>query len=260
METASSKDRPQVSAIIPVYRNAATLLELHQRLSLVLQSSRQTYEILFIDDACPEDSLNTLEQLAGADAHVGVIALQRNHGQQQAVLQGLACANGQSAVILDADLQDPPEAIPNLLEQLSHGYSIAFAGRRGQYEATHRLLTSRLFKTLLHWVTGVPRDAGIFMALDRQAIDRMLTFYAPQPFIVAMAGCSGLPMTSIPVERSARPRGESAYSSWKRLKTGMLAVYWAVRWKYHLGIPDRPTLSEEAECQARFGGPFTPHQ
>jgi glycosyltransferase involved in cell wall biosynthesis len=223
-----------VSVVLPVYRNAETLVELHSRLATVLEGCGLEFEVLCVDDACPLGSLDVLRTVARSDPRVAVVSLARNAGQHRAVLAGLSLARGQRAVVLDADLQDPPEAIPELLAKLEEGYGAVFAGRRGRYESAGRLLTSRLFKRLLSRLCGAGAgmaDAGLYVVLDRPMISRVLSMENGAPFVVAMIGCAGLPLASVPVVRSPRPSGESAYSSWRRLKSGLRAVAWVIRWR-----------------------------
>jgi hypothetical protein len=230
----TARSRPQeleLSVVVPVYRNRQTLRELRDRLRVVLAPRVTSYELIFVDDACPEGSLTVLEGLAREDPSISVVALERNAGQQQAVLAGLRLARGRAVVVMDADLQDPPEAIPVLLDELRHGHAAVFAGRRGSYESASRLISSRLFKRVLHVLCGVPADAGIFVAMNRQLLRKLMSFHAPRPFLVAMIGCTGLPVSSVPVERSPRADGRSAYTPWMRLKTGCLALAWVTIWR-----------------------------
>lgn len=222
---------PEISIVVPVYRNAETLAELSQRLRRVLGTRSLTYELILVNDACPEGSLAVLQELAHADSGVVVLALDRNVGQHRAVLAGLGHARGNQVVIMDADLQDPPEAIPALLEKLREGYGAVFAGRRGRYESLFRLFTSRLFKWVLHLLCGVPADAGLFVAISRQMAERLRALGKPGPFVVAMIGCTGLPVASIRVARAPRPRGGSAYCFRDRCKMGLLAIAWVLAWK-----------------------------
>jgi hypothetical protein len=143
---------------------------------------------------------------------------------------------------MDADLQDPPEAVPSLLSAGRLGVAAVFAGRRGEYESRFRLLTSRLFKWLLHVLCGVPSDAGLFVALNRPAVDRVLAMAGRRPFVVAVVGCTGLPLASVPVARDRRPSGTSAYSSLGRLRSGWRGVVWVMRWKWRAfqGKPPEP--------------------
>jgi glycosyltransferase involved in cell wall biosynthesis len=134
---------PSVSVIVPVYRNRATLRELHRRVSAVLEGAGRTFEILFVNDDCPAGSLEVLRELTAGDARVAVLSLASNVGQHQAVVTALSEARGEWVVVMDADLQDPPEALPELLRAGEAGFSAVFAGRCGEYESRFRLLTSR---------------------------------------------------------------------------------------------------------------------
>jgi glycosyltransferase involved in cell wall biosynthesis len=236
---------PVVSIVVPVYRNADTVEELHRRLRQTLDSCRLTYEIVFVNDACPAGSLESLRALLAQDPAVVVLGLASNVGQNRAVLIGLANSLGRSVVVLDADLQDPPEAVPTLLAKLGEGYAAVFAGRQGAYESSGRLFTSRLFKRLLHHVSGVPADAGLFVAMDRRMVERLLSFAVSRPFVVAMIGWTGLPWTSVPIERARRLRGRSAYSSWGRLVLGCLALGEVLTWRFGLTRPATPAVGNE---------------
>ncbi len=226
-----SPEAPRVSVVVPVYRNAATLDELYERLLPALGAAGP-FELVFVDDACSGGSQPALGRLAARDARVRVIRLERNVGQHRAILAGLEQVRGAWTVVMDADLQDPPEAVPQLLERASRGdVAAVFAGRRGRYESVPRLVTSRLFKRLLHLLCGVPADAGLFVALDRSLVNRLLAMNGSEPFVVAMIGCTGLPMASIPVARARRPGGRSAYTVPARTRSAWRAVVWVVSWK-----------------------------
>ena len=220
---------PDVSIVVPVYRNGDTLQPLHDRLQRVLTGERLTYEILFVNDACPCGSLSVLSALAAADPGVRVIALPENVGQHRAVLAGLAQARARAAIVMDADLQDPPEAIPQMLAKLTQGSCAVFAGRRGRYESLARLATSRIFKSVLHVLSGVPRDAGMYVAINREMIQRLVGRREHEPFVVAMIGATRLPVTSIPIERCPRPSGESSYTAAMRVRAAYTAIRIAVR-------------------------------
>ncbi len=249
---------PEIGVVVPVYRNAGTLDELHRRLRDVLESRSLSYEILFVDDACPAGSLEVLEELTRRNSSVSVLALGRNVGQHRAVLIGLENVTGGRLVALDADLQDPPEAIPALLDKLGEGHGVVFAGRRGRYESSSRLLTSFVLKGLLHLLSDMPRDAGMFFALDRETAGRLLDFHAPRPHLPSMLGCTGRSMASVPVRRIRRPDGESAWSFRMRLETGVRAVAWVI--SQRLGLDRRAREGESAAgtpIETRLGTRFT---
>jgi glycosyltransferase involved in cell wall biosynthesis len=250
--------RPEVTAVVPVYRNAATVGELAQRLHLALAVT-PSHELLFVDDGCPEGSLAVLRGLVEADRRAAVLALERNVGQQAAVLIGLAFSRSPWTVVLDADLQDPPEAIPRLLAAAGPATAAVFAGRRGAYESPVRLLTSRLFKTLLHLATGVPRDAGLYVALRRDAVRGLLELPTDRPHVAAMIGCLGLETASVPVERARRQVGRSAYSSRERLRSAFRAfgcVLDCRRTRPAAPPADAPWARPERIVRARYGARF----
>ncbi len=221
-----------VSVVAPVYRNAETVEPLYERLVRALTPLCRDFELVFVDDCCPAGSLEVLRALALRDPRLRVLALPRNSGQHRAVMEGLAVARGAVVVVMDADLQDPPEAIPGLLAALARGDGRAvFAGRRGRYESAGRLATSRVFKRALRSMTGLPIDAGMFVALDRPLVDTVLAMQVRRPFLVAMIGCADVAVASIPVERDTRAVGRSGFSSWKRLTTGLSALHLVARHK-----------------------------
>jgi len=206
--------------------------ELHTRLGRTLAEAGLTYELVFVDDACPEGSGRIVEQLRHHDPHVRLVSLSRNVGQHAAVLEGLRRSRGSWTVVMDADLQDPPDAIPCLLEiGRELGVPVVFAGRRGRYESEVRLFTSRIFKRALSAVAGVPPDAGLFVALSRAVVDRLLELDGRRPYLTAMIGCSGFAVVSVPVVRAQRPSGSSAYRLHDRLASGMRAFAWVAGWR-----------------------------
>jgi len=250
-------DGPEVSVVVPVYRNADTLSALYQRVRQALETQGLTYEVVFVDDACPAGSLAVLQGLAGNDPHVAVLALASNMGQHRAVLAGLGHAHGERVVVLDADLQDPPEAIPELLSKLQEGFGAVFAGRRGHYESDVRLLTSRLFKWLLYKASGVPADAGLFVAMNRAMVERLLAYDTPRPFLVAQMGFTGLPLASIPVVRAQRSGGGSAYTFWARLMIGVRALFWSISYRRRMSRQEFGSRAHQVPVKAYIGARFS---
>jgi len=229
------RERPALSVVVPVYRNADTLRELHSRMSEALDGVARSREIVYVNDGCDEGSGELLSEIAVSDRSVAVLDNATNLGQHEAVLKGLERSRGAWTVVLDADLQDPPEAIAELLTAATPGVEAVFAGRRGAYESPLRLLTGRVHRALLRVAAGSPADAGMFVALSRRMVERLreMRRLMPRrsPHVVAMIGCSGLPAVSVPVERSRRPGGGSAYSSWGRVRAALRAISWAAAWR-----------------------------
>lgn len=216
----------ELSVVVPVHGNAATLPELHRRIRAAAGSLR--LQLVLVDDASPDRSRQAIAGLAERDPGVEPVLLERNVGQHAAVIEGLRRARGTSTVVLDADLQDPPEAIPELLGAAGGGVDVVFAGRRGRYESRLRLLTSRLFKRTLAVATGVPPDAGMFFVANRSAVDALLRMNGAPPFVVAMIGRAGLRTRSIPVERQPA-RGASSYTAAMRVRSAMRGLRWSIR-------------------------------
>jgi glycosyltransferase involved in cell wall biosynthesis len=235
---------------VPIYRNADTLRELHRQLRVVLDSYGLPFEIIFIDDACPDGSLPVLEFIAQADRHVRVVSLGKNIGQHHAALVGIACSLGEWVVIMDADLQDSPEMIPRLVSKGQEGFSAVFAGRRGRFQSRFRLLTSRVFKQIIHGLCRVPTDAGMFIALNRALVERLLSMRGTAPSLPVMIGCAAYPVISIPVERANRLSGKSAYTVPLLLRQAWRSLSWLLAWKvrtavYGTGLLERPASGRQ---------------
>ena len=217
-----------LSVIVPVFENESTIAELHRRVCASV--GERLCQMVFVDDASPDGSREAIDAAAETDRRVERLSLARNCGQHRAVLHGMDRARGRWTVVMDADLQDPPEAIPALIERAgASGADVVFAGRRGSYESPLRLLTSRLFKRLLARGCGVPPDAGMFFVCNRSAIERVTALAGPPPFVVAMIGRAGLRIDSVPVNRSRRPSGPSSYGSAMRLGSAARGLMWSFR-------------------------------
>ena len=212
----------RTAVVVPVHRNAATLEPLAARLAAALAG--RDWRLHLVVDASPDDSADVAARLPAR-----VTVLERNVGQHRALEHGLRLEEDADAwVCLDADLQDPPEAVPLLLDRLARGdVAAVFAGRRGEYESGLRLATGRAHRALLARLTGLPPDAGAFLALDRRA--RAAVLDAAAPSLVAAVGAARLPVASVPVARDARPVGESAWTTRARARQSLRTLAWAAR-------------------------------
>ncbi len=227
----ATAETPFLSVVVPVFRTAWALPELARRLRVVAAERGWSYELVAVDDASPDGGAAAAARLAAEDPAVRPLPLPANAGQHRAVLAGLAAARGRWVAVLDGDLQDPPEAIPRLLERAAEGYDAVFAARVGSYQEKRRMATSRLFKALLARLCGLPRGAGMCFVASRRLVDRLVAWHDPEPWVVAMIGLAGLPVSALPVVRERRPRGRSAYSGRRRLEAGLAAVRFALRWR-----------------------------
>jgi polyisoprenyl-phosphate glycosyltransferase len=220
----------RVAVVVPVYRNAATLEALVARLGKALAG--RDWRLRLVVDACPRGSAEVALRLAAADPRVAVTGLTVNSGQHAALRQGLADEPDADVwVCMDADLQDPPEAVPLLLDRLGVGdVEAVFAGRRGAYESRVRRVTGGLHRRVAARLTGLPPDAGAFLAMGpgvRRAVLAAVDDGAPS-VVLAVAG-AGERTTSLPVPRDVRPEGSSAWTGRARVAQSVRSLAWAAR-------------------------------
>jgi polyisoprenyl-phosphate glycosyltransferase len=221
----------RVAVVVPVYGNAGTLRRLAARLSGALAG--RDWRLRLVIDASPDDSADVAAGLAAAEARIAVTVLPANGGQHAALARGLADEPDADAwVVLDADLQDPPEALPLLLDRLAAGdVGAVFAGRRGAYESRTRRLTGTLHRRVVATLTGLPPDAGAFFAMDRSVRDAVVTGVGEGrvPSVVLAVAAARAPAVSVPVARDVRPAGRSAWTGSARLRQSARSLLWAAR-------------------------------
>ena len=220
----------RVAVVVPVYGNEATLRPLTERLAAALAG--RDWRIRLVIDASPDDSAAVAAALAAAEPRVSVTVLSVNVGQHGALAAGLGAEDDADVwVCLDADLQDPPEAVPLLLDRLSRGnVDAVFAGRRGRYESPLRRLTGTAHRRLAGRLTGLPPDAGAFLAMSRPVRDSVVAAVGSgAPSVVLAVGAAGRPLVSLPVARDRRPVGVSAWTGRARLRQSVRSLAWAVR-------------------------------
>jgi polyisoprenyl-phosphate glycosyltransferase len=220
-----------IAVVVPVYRNAPTLAPLATRLAAALAG--REWRLRLVVDACPDGSDEEALRLAADDDRLRVTLLPVNGGQHAALARGLAEeADAGVWVCLDADLQDPPEAVPLLVDRLaSEHLGAVFAGRRGAYESRLRRATGTLHRRLAARLTGLPPDAGAFVAMDRAVRTTVVTevLAGRAPSVVLAVARAGRPVRSVPVERDVRPEGSSAWTATARLRQSARSLAWALR-------------------------------
>jgi hypothetical protein len=217
-----------VTIVVPVFRNADTVAALAGRLCAALGGTFGTFRILFVVDASPDESWGVVRDLAAQDARICGLLLERRVGQHAAVLMGLASAPSRWFVVMDADLQDPPEAVPLLLDRARELGGTVFARRSGRYERWDRLVTSRAFKAVLRWVSGVPENVGTFFVVDAGVADAMCRMGVPSTQVVILAHHCSPAWDVVPVTRAQRALGRSAYSSAARVRAALRSLRCAI--------------------------------
>jgi undecaprenyl-phosphate 4-deoxy-4-formamido-L-arabinose transferase len=211
---------PDLSVVIPVHNEATTLEDLHHRLSQTLKSVGRSYEIIVIDDGSTDASAEILRLIHARDRDLRVVRLNRNYGQHAAVFAGLERARGAVVITLDADLQNPPEEIPALLQKIDEGYDVVGGWRESRRDPLFRRAGSILINRLTSWIVGVPmRDYGCMLrAYQRSVVDQLLRCQEISSFIPALANCFATRVTELPVAHHPRQAGRSRYGLFRLLR------------------------------------------
>jgi glycosyltransferase involved in cell wall biosynthesis len=217
---------PQLTWVFPLFRTAEQLDELIERVHRVSTTLLLSYEIILVDDACPEDCGERAQSIAALDARVRVLRLARNVGQDAALRQGMRLSRGCWTLILDADLQDPPEALRQLwpLRDRDPG-AVLFARRTGAYTSRGRQLTSRAYRAAVARVGGLPRGACLFALLGRDVVDKINCTVVERFSLLALIAASGTRFASVPILRATRAAGVSSYSSFARCSKAALSLW-----------------------------------
>lgn len=211
----------ELSVIIPVFNEEANILVLHQRLTAVAAGISPDYELIFVNDGSRDRSIELLRGLAGSDPHVRFIHFSRNFGHQIAVTAGLDHASGRAVVIIDADLQDPPELIAELYQKLRSGYEVVYAKRRKREgETWFKKYTARVFYRLLRRITSVdiPLDTGDFRILDHQVVEVLRQMPEKNKFLRGQIAWIGFRQTFLEYDRAERHGGKTGYSLGKMIR------------------------------------------
>lgn len=211
---------PKYSLIIPIYNEEETIPELYRRVSDVMDSLDDSVELILINDGSRDRSLNLMRELQERDARVCYISFARNFGHQAAVTAGLNFARGQVIVVLDADLQYPPELIPKMIESWQAGYHVVYAQRtKRKKESWFKRLTAYVFYRLLRQLADVdiPADTGDFCLMDRQVVDVLNSMPERNRYIRGLRAWIGFRQTAVKFERDPRFAGEVKYTFKKSL-------------------------------------------
>lgn len=224
----NTQQRPTFSVVVPVYNERESLPELYRRVRSVMESLGEPWELVLVDDGSTDGSTDLMRQLREQDPeHVRPVIFARNFGHQIAVTAGLDYARGEAVIIMDADLQDPPEVIPDLVAKWREGYQVVYAVRAAREgETWFKKTTAALFYRLIYRITDVkiPVDTGDFRLMDRQVVDVLNRMRERHRFIRGMAAWVGFRQTGVPYKRAPRFAGETKYPLRKMLKFALDAI------------------------------------
>ena len=212
--------QPLFSLIIPIYNEEETIPAFYKRLSAVMDQLGHC-ELILINDGSGDRSLKMMRDLHQQDSRICYLSFARNFGHQIAVTAGLNFARGQAVIIMDADLQDPPELLPELIEQWRAGYKVVYAQRtKRKQENWFKRLTAYVFYRLLQHLADVkiPADTGDFCLMDRQVVDLLNAMPERNRYIRGLRSWVGFPQTAVQFERDPRFAGDVKYTFQKSLR------------------------------------------
>jgi glycosyltransferase involved in cell wall biosynthesis len=209
---------PQLTVVVPAYNESAVLRMFHQRLRQVLDTLALESSVLYVDDGSQDDTWAIIESLIGGDPRTGGLKLSRNFGKEAALTAGLDAVTADAAVVIDADLQDPPELIPRLVEQWQAGYDVVYATRsaRAGESGLKRFTAAAFYRSMERLSdTRIPRDTGDFRLLSRRALDALAQLRERQRFMKGLFSWIGYRQTAVHYLRDPRQGGITKWNYWR---------------------------------------------
>jgi glycosyltransferase involved in cell wall biosynthesis len=209
---------PVLSVLVPVYNEIDVLPEFHRRMTAVLRACVATYEVVYVNDGSSDGSLQWLQQLCADDPDVALVDLSRNFGKEVAMAAGLDHVRGEAVVVIDADLQDPPELIPRLLEQWRAGFDNVYARRRQRDGETWlKKASASWFYRLIGKLSrvAIPQDTGDFRLLSRRAVEALRALREQHRFMKGLFAWIGYPSIAVEYDRDPRLAGQTKFNYWK---------------------------------------------
>lgn len=213
-----------ISIIVPMYFEEKVVNECYNRLTSALSKSIPKYELIFVNDGSTDKTLVLLEEIAIKDSHVKIISFSRNFGHQIAVTAGLEKSKGEAVVIIDADLQDPPELIPEMIALWEKGYDVVYGTRKKRNgESLFKLITAKAFYRIMNKMSSIkiPMDTGDFRLIDRKVVEALKKMPEHNRFLRGMSSWIGFKNIPLEYERCERFAGETKYPFKKMLKLAM---------------------------------------
>lgn len=211
-------ERPVISVVAPAYNEEAVLPEFHKRLTAVFEGLDCELEVVYVNDGSRDGTLNVLCGLRETDARIAVVDLSRNFGKEIAMTAGFDHANGDAVVVIDTDLQDPPELIPEMIRLWRQGHDVVYAQRIAREGETWiKKITASAFYRIIQRLSRVkiPQDTGDFRLMSRRAVDALLQLREHHRFMKGLFAWVGFPSVALPYRRDPRFAGETKWNYWK---------------------------------------------
>ncbi len=218
---------PHFSVVAPVFNEEELVVKFYDRVRAVMEGLGEPWELVLIDDGCRDQSPQLMDEIQARDEHVVALHFARNFGHQMAITAGMDHARGDAVVVIDSDLQDPPEVIPDLIAKWREGYEVVYAVRaEREGETWFKLFTANAFYRLIQTLTdiNIPMEAGDFRLLDRAALEVMKRMRERNRFVRGMVAWIGFRQAGVPYKRHARTAGETKYPLKKMLKLAQDAI------------------------------------
>jgi len=215
------------SIIAPIFNERDNIPELHRRVSEVMNSTREPWELVLVDDGSTDGSTDMILELAKKDKHIRPVIFARNFGHQIAITAGWDFARGDAVVVIDADLQDPPELILEMLKKWKEGYEVVYAVRaEREGESWFKLWTASMFYRIIYRITDVkiPLDTGDFRLMDRKVVNVLKSMRERHRFPRGMSAWVGFKQVGVEYKRAARVAGETKYPFRKMFRLALNAV------------------------------------
>jgi polyisoprenyl-phosphate glycosyltransferase len=205
---------PELSVVVPLYNEQENLAELHRRLTRALSDLGVDYELVFVNDGSRDGTANLLDDLAATDGHLRVLHLSRNFGHQAAISAGIDAGHGRAVVLMDGDLQDPPEVLGPFLDAWRAGNDVVFAVRTKRKEGVFKRLAYALFYRVLRATSDldIPLDSGDFCLMDRKVVEVLKGLPERQRFVRGLRTFVGFRQFGLAYERDARHAGTPKYT------------------------------------------------
>lgn len=220
-------EKPLFSVIVPVYNEKDCIQEMYKRVSTVMNSTGEPWELVVVDDGSRDGSTELIRELSKIQKNVRPVIFARNFGHQIAVTAGLDYAQGQAVIIIDADLQDPPEVILELIGKWREGYQVVYAIREEREgESWFKTATASFFYRLISKITDVniPLDTGDFRLMDRKVVSVLNSMHEKHRFLRGMSAWVGFKSIGVKYKRAARFAGETKYPLKKMVLLALNAI------------------------------------
>lgn len=217
-------NKPVYSVVVPLYNEEPVIHESYRRLKEVMDSTKESYEIIFINDGSEDCTRDKVENICKEDEKIKLVNFSRNFGHQAAITAGMDVAIGKAIVVIDADLQDPPEVIVEMIKKWKNGYEVVYAKRaKREGESFFKKFTASMFYRVLKNITSIdiPVDTGDFRLIDRKVCDALISLPEKNRYVRGLVSWVGYKQTAVEFVRQERFAGETKYSLKKMMKLAL---------------------------------------